>query len=83
MHKKKKNELNYAIHIQNLIKSLDSNYNIKYWIIDLRENWGGDMYPMIAGLAPIIGEGTYGYFVLPKKERVKSSFKGRNFNEYM
>jgi len=26
------------------------------------------MYPMIAGLAPIIGEGTYGYFVLPKKE---------------
>ena len=66
--KNKKNELNYAIHIQNLIKSLDSNYNIKYWIIDLRENWGGDMYPMIAGLAPIIGEGTYGYFVLPKKE---------------
>jgi C-terminal processing protease CtpA/Prc len=73
--KNKSSQLEFATLIQHLIKSLDSNYNIKYWIIDLRENWGGDMYPMIAGLAPIIGEGTYGYFVMPKKEREEWYYK--------
>jgi C-terminal processing protease CtpA/Prc len=32
----------------------------KKWIIDLRSNGGGNMYPMLAGLAPIIGDGLVG-----------------------
>lgn len=27
------------------------------WIIDLRQNTGGDMYPMLLGIGPILGEG--------------------------
>ncbi len=30
------------------------------WIIDLRYNGGGNMFPMLAGLAPLIGEGDVG-----------------------
>ena len=40
-----------------------SSKNIKGWIIDLRTNTGGNMYPMIAGLSKLIGEGKAGSFV--------------------
>jgi carboxyl-terminal processing protease len=32
------------------------------WIVDLRSDGGGNMYPMIAGLAPLLGDGDLGYF---------------------
>lgn len=53
---------NFATSIQNIIKDLDTKNNITGWIVDLRENTGGNMYPMITGLGPIIGEGTLGHF---------------------
>lgn len=37
------------------------------WIVDLRENGGGNMWPMLAGLAPLLGEGPVGSFVHPSK----------------
>ncbi|MFZ1806258.1 MAG: S41 family peptidase [Cyclobacteriaceae bacterium] len=37
--------------------------DLKGWIIDLRGNTGGNMWPMIAGIGPILGNGTAGYFV--------------------
>lgn len=37
--------------------------NIKGWVLDLRNNRGGNMYPMIAGIAPLLQEGIFGYFV--------------------
>ena len=33
------------------------------WIVDLRGNSGGNMYPMLAGIGPILGEGVAGYFL--------------------
>lgn len=33
------------------------------WIIDLRANTGGNMYPMIQGLSGLLGGDTLGYFV--------------------
>jgi carboxyl-terminal processing protease len=33
------------------------------WVLDLRQNSGGNMYPMLAGLRPFLGDGTLGYFV--------------------
>jgi C-terminal processing protease CtpA/Prc len=33
------------------------------WIVDLRGNRGGNMYPMIAGIGFVLGEGPLGYFV--------------------
>lgn len=33
------------------------------WILDLRHNTGGNMYPMLDGLVPLFGDGTLGYFI--------------------
>jgi hypothetical protein len=33
------------------------------WIIDLRGNGGGNMWPMLAGIGFVLGEGNLGYFV--------------------
>lgn len=33
------------------------------WIVDLRENVGGNMWPMLDGLDPLLGAGPFGYFV--------------------
>ncbi len=52
----------YADSLQNQIKSID-NENLKGWIIDLRENTGGNCWPMIAGLGPLLGNGICGYFI--------------------
>ena len=35
------------------------------WIVDVRGNGGGNMYPMIAGVGPVLGEGVAGYFIDP------------------
>jgi len=33
------------------------------WVIDLRSNGGGNMWPMLAGLHPFLGDGALGFFV--------------------
>ena len=48
----------------------DAFYNLerqttKGWIVDLRRNDGGNMWPMLAGLTPLLNVGTYGSFVDP------------------
>jgi len=35
------------------------------WIVDVRGNGGGNMWPMIAGIGPVLGEGVAGYFIDP------------------
>ena len=35
------------------------------WIIDLRGNSGGNMWPMLAGVGPVLGDSTVGSFVAP------------------
>lgn len=57
----------FAVRLQQTIKGIDDN-NLKGWIIDLRNNTGGDMWPMLLGIGPLIGDGTAGYFVNDKKE---------------
>lgn len=52
----------YATQIQDLIRELDRQDPCG-WIVDLRENTGGNMWPMLAGLGPILGEGQAGTFV--------------------
>ena len=50
--------------IQNQIKQQDHS-DLKGWIVDLRNNTGGNMWPMLAGIGPILGEGVAGYFIYP------------------
>ena len=53
----------FATDIQDMIRELDSKSKINGWVVDLRGNTGGNMYPMIAGLGPLTGEGTLGHFI--------------------
>ena len=52
----------YADSLQNLIKSIDRQ-NLNGWILDLRENIGGNCWPMLTGIGPLLGNGICGYFI--------------------
>lgn len=52
----------YATTVQQLIRNLDAQEPCG-WIVDLRENTGGNMGGMLAGIGPILGEGDVGAFV--------------------
>jgi len=56
-------DANNAASISNLIDSLSGGSNLSAWIIDLRLNGGGTMYPMLSGLAPFFEPGPFGYFI--------------------
>ncbi|QAY77262.1 S41 family peptidase [Sphingosinicella sp. BN140058] len=34
------------------------------WLVDLRDNGGGNMWPMLKGLDPLLGTAPFGHFVL-------------------
>jgi carboxyl-terminal processing protease len=39
------------------------------WIVDLRQNTGGNMWPMIAAVAGLLDRGVLGHFLLPDGQR--------------
>ena len=53
-----------AMDLQRTIMSADTADTIG-WIVDVRGNAGGNMWPMIAGVGPVLGEGVAGYFIDP------------------
>jgi carboxyl-terminal processing protease len=57
-------ETAFAQSIQDAMRSADSDH-LAGWIVDLRNNRGGNMWPMVAGLGPILGDGRAGAFVDP------------------
>jgi carboxyl-terminal processing protease len=54
----------FARQIQDAIRAADRD-DLIGWIVDLRSNGGGNMWPMIAGVGPIVGDGPLGYFIDP------------------
>ncbi|MGP1992913.1 S41 family peptidase [Zobellia laminariae] len=66
--------IKFATKIQSKIKAMDKP-EIKGWIIDLSNNYGGNMWPMYLGLAPLTGEGISGYFFDWEKNSSEWSFK--------
>jgi carboxyl-terminal processing protease len=54
----------FANRIQDAIVA-DDRDNLAGWIVDLRGNGGGNMWPMIAGLGPVLGEDILGFFIDP------------------
>lgn len=54
----------FANGIQQAIANADRD-GLTGWIVDLRGNTGGNMWPMLAGVGPILGEGVVGYFIDP------------------
>ncbi len=55
-------EREYVSDVQRLIRDIDAQGPCG-WIVDLRGNGGGNMWPMLAGIGPILGEGHVGAFV--------------------
>ena len=51
----------YADIAQGLIQEIDS-VPVRGWILDLRRNTGGNMWPILAGIGPIVGEGVLGAY---------------------
>jgi C-terminal processing protease CtpA/Prc len=73
----------FATAIQATIRARDGS-GVIGWIVDLRGNGGGNMWPMLAGVGPILGSGIAGYFVPPAgaptpfSYRDGTSFEGNN-----
>ena len=54
----------FAAALQQSIRAQD-NSSLIGWIVDLRGNVGGNMWPMLAGVGPVLGADTVGRFVGP------------------
>jgi carboxyl-terminal processing protease len=52
----------YAADVRRILMDLTAQ-NPKGWVVDLRGNTGGNMWPMLAGIGPILGDGSVGSFV--------------------
>jgi carboxyl-terminal processing protease len=59
----------YAAEYHALLRTLDSP-SVCGWIVDLRSNQGGNMWPMLVGIGPILGDGNTGAFVDADGRRV-------------
>lgn len=64
----------YALLAQHVIRQADQAGTCG-WIIDLRNNGGGNMWPMLDGVGPILGEGVVGSFVVPDGVKLAWSYQ--------
>lgn len=55
----------YASTLREALLSFDRQ-GVCGWIVDLRDNGGGNMWPMLKGLDPLLGKGPFGSFRDPK-----------------
>lgn len=58
----------YAETLRQTLRELDEQQP-RGWILDLRQNTGGNMWPMLDGLAPLIGEGCVAAMDMPQFDR--------------
>ena len=54
----------FATDLQGVISSVEASKPCG-WVVDLRSNGGGNMWPMLAGIGPILGTGRLGSFQDP------------------
>jgi len=66
--------VDFASNLQNLIRKLDISVP-SGWIVDLRKNGGGNCWPMIAGIGPLLGEGIAGYLIEANNKTHTFSYK--------
>jgi C-terminal processing protease CtpA/Prc len=52
----------YAADVRRILTDLSAQ-SPKGWIVDLRGNTGGNMWPMLTGIGPILGDGIVGSFI--------------------
>jgi len=64
----------FAGQMQEAIRRLDGPRTCG-WIVDLRGNTGGNMWPMLAGIGPVMGNGVAGSFVGPGSAPVNWAYQ--------
>jgi peptidase S41-like protein len=76
-------QVQFATRVQQLIKELDSPGTCG-WILDLRRNTGGNLWPMLAGVGPLLGDGEAAASVYPDGRRVPVWYRDgqAGFGEY-
>ena len=62
-------QVEFAESIKKLIQLHDSSASCG-WVLDLRQNGGGNLWPMLAGVGPLLGNGPVGASVYPDGRRV-------------
>jgi carboxyl-terminal processing protease len=65
----------FATKLQRIVAEMDAAHACG-WVIDLRGNGGGNMWPMLVGIGPVLGEGEVGAFL--DAEGVKSTWRYRD-----
>lgn len=58
----------YAQALRTLLRDLDAERPLG-WVVDLRTNVGGNMWPMLDGLGPLLGEGRISAILMPQWDR--------------
>ncbi len=64
----------YALLAQDIIRTTDPEKTCG-WIVDLRNNSGGTLWPMLVGVGPILGEGVVGAFVSPDGSKLQLIYR--------
>jgi hypothetical protein len=62
-------QVEFAEKLKNEIQAADD-ARVCGWVVDLRQNTGGNLWPMLAGLGPLLGEGELAASVYPDGRRV-------------
>jgi C-terminal processing protease CtpA/Prc len=62
-------QVEFAEKLKNEIQAADG-AQICGWVVDLRQNTGGNLWPMLAGLGPLLGEGDLAASVYPDGRRI-------------
>jgi hypothetical protein len=62
-------QVEFAEALKNIVQAIEAT-SICGWVVDLRQNTGGNLWPMLAGLGPLLGEGELAASVYPDGRRV-------------
>jgi hypothetical protein len=79
-----RDQLDFAESISKLIQELDSK-NVCGWVVDLRGNRGGNLWPMLVGTGPLLAQGDLAASVYPDGRRASIWYRdGRGgFGDYV
>jgi hypothetical protein len=77
-------QLEFAESLKSIIQAHDA-AAVCGWVVDLRQNSGGNLWPMVAGLGPLLGDGDLAASVYPDGRRVGIWYRdGRaGFGDYV
>jgi carboxyl-terminal processing protease len=62
-------QVKFAKSLQTVIRQMDAERTCG-WVIDLRDNRGGNLWPMLVGLGPLLGDGDLAASIYPDGRRV-------------